>query len=83
MNLHPVSHSTLINTNKVCASPGTICASLAFLGSHRRSSLRAWIDFICSPSGKLIVKGLVADRISVTGAPGKIKCPVAPLSDTG
>ena len=33
-----------------------------------------------SPSGRLIMRGLVAGLISITGAPGTTKCPVAPAS---
>ena len=62
------------------AKPGTICASVAAAGSHGMFRRHVWVDLMVSPSGRLIMRGLVAGLISITGAPGTTECPVAPAS---
>ena len=64
----------------MCASPGTMCALVAASGRNGRFSLHVWVDFITSPSGRLMMSGTAAGLIPITGAPGRTKCPVAPAS---
>ena len=42
---------------------------------------QVWVDLMCSPSGRLMMRGFLAGCMSNTGAPGRTKCPVAPASD--
>ena len=67
-------------TREVCANPGTMWALRASVGSQGMARSHVWVDLICSPSGRLIVSGLVAGRTFSTGVPGRTKCPVAPAS---
>ena len=64
----------------MCANPGTMWAFRASLGSQGMARSHVWVDLICSPSGRLIVSGLVAGYTFSTGVPGRTKCPVAPAS---
>ena len=59
MTLHPTSHNALIEINEAWLNPGTICAFLAFVGSHGMFSIAVWVDFSWSPSGRLILSGFV------------------------
>ena len=64
----------------MCANPGTMCARVASSGSHGMFNLHVCVDFIVSPSGRLMINGFVVGLTSITGAPGTMKCPVAPAS---
>jgi hypothetical protein len=68
-----------METRDVWAKPGTICASRAFAGSQTFSR-HVCVDMIFSPSGRLMMRGVVAGLMSVTGVPGSRKCPMAPTS---
>ena len=51
--LQPASHSILMDTNDVCANPGTMFAERACSGSHGASKLHVCVDRRVCPSGKL------------------------------
>ena len=59
-----------METSDVRASPGTMCAFLAAGDSHGISNSHSCVDLIWLPSGRLIVNGLVATRIVLTGHRG-------------
>ena len=72
--------SMLIDMRDVCANPGTMCASVASVGSSGRFMLQVWVDLSCAPFGRFMVIGLIARFLLVTLAPGRRKWPVAPAS---
>ena len=61
-------------------SPGTICASIKWSGSHVKSRLHVFVDYFLVPSSTMVVIGFVACLIFFTGAEGNRKCPVVPES---
>ena len=65
-----------------CVNPGTMCASVISCGSHGISRLHVWVERIVVPSGNVMVMGLIAFFLLVTGAFSTRKCPVAPESET-
>ena len=60
--------------------PGTTCACLDALGIHGRSNFPVFIYCSVLPSGICMTRGRVAGLILLSGAPGRIKCPVATAS---
>ena len=76
----PASHNALMEMRDVWARPGTMCAWRAAFGNVGVSRRHVWVDLISFPSGKVIIRGAVAALMSVTGAPGSRKWPVAPAS---
>ena len=42
--------------------------------------LNVYVDLMILPSGRFIEIGLIVGNVSMTGVPGKTKCPVAPVS---
>ena len=65
----------------MCASPGTMCAFRAALGKFGLSISHSYVDTNFFPSGWLMLIGLLARLMFISGAPGWRKCPVAPASD--
>ena len=79
--LHPASQNLRVDINDKCASPGTMWASVISCGSHGMSRLHVWVDLMCLPFGNVMVIGLLAIRLFVTGTFSMRKWPVAPESD--
>ena len=79
--LHLASNIILIDTKDVSARPGTIWALVANYGSQGMSIWHACVDFICSPSDKLLHRSFSAILIFLTGVPVRTKCPVYPESE--
>ena len=50
------------------------------LGSQGRSKFPVCVDCSVLPYGRFMTRGRVAGLIFLSGAPGRIKCPVAPAS---
>ena len=76
----PPSISILIETNDVCANPGTICAALAAGGKSGLSISHSCVDVSFPPSGWLMHIGIFVTLMLTAGAPGWRKFPVAPAS---
>ena len=79
--LHPTSHRMLIDISDVWERPGTMCARFAFCGMSAMSRLDLCVDLSFDPSGRLMGIGFLAGCIFFTGVPGRMKYPVAPVSD--
>ena len=58
---------------------GTTCYCLAALGSHGRSKFPVCVYCSVLPYGIFMTGGRVAGLIFLSGDPGRIKCPVAPV----
>ena len=74
----PTSHKILMNTKKVWAWLCTECAYMADLGSHGRSKFTVCVYCSVFQYCRGMTRGRVAGLIFLRGAPGRIKCPVAP-----
>jgi hypothetical protein len=79
--LHPALQNFLVDINDECANPGTMWASVISWGNHGMLRLHVCVDVITLPFGILMLIGLVARRLLVTGAFSTRKWPVAPESD--
>ena len=79
--IHPASHRTLIDISDAWARPGTMCAHFASYEVPSMSRLHGCVDLSFDPSGRLMGIGLLAGCIFFTGVPGRMKYPVAPVSD--
>ena len=77
---HPPSISILIETNDVCANPGTICAALAAGGNIGLSISDSCVDVSFPPSDWLMHIGVFVTRMLTAGAHGWRKFPVAPAA---
>jgi hypothetical protein len=55
-------------------------ASVALSGKPGKSKLLMCVDLMVSPSGRVIVNGVVADRLLLSRTWGNKKCAVAPES---
>ena len=66
----------------VCAKPETMWPCLDSIGSYRLSISHICDEMICSPSGRLILMGIVSGWRLLIGMPGNIQCPVDPASTT-
>eukprot|EP00956_Cyclotella_meneghiniana_P034213 scaffold102491_cov20-Cyclotella_meneghiniana.AAC.1 len=80
MTWHPLSHSCLIEMSDECARPGTMCAWVASSPRPGKLRLPMCVEWITSPSGKVIFSGLSALRLLAIGTFGRRKCAVAPES---
>ena len=76
----PASHNIFMDTKGVWSRPGTMCYRVVSLGRHGRSKLPVLLEPRFSPSGKCTTRGLVYGWIFFSGALGRIKWPVAPVS---
>ena len=81
-NLQPMSDNILMNTKEVWARPGMMCTCVADLGIHGRSKLPVCVYCTVFPYCICMTRGQVTGLILLSGAPGRIKCPVAPASAT-
>ena len=79
--LHPALQNFLVDINDECANTDTMWASVISWGNHGMLRLHVWVDLIDFPLGKVMVIGLVAHCLLVTGAFSTRKWPVAPESD--
>ena len=79
VTVHPTSHSTLTPIKDAIDRLGTMCP-VSISGSPGIVMSQQWVDLILVPSGKLMVRGLVAIRLFSTGVPSMIKMAVAPVS---
>lgn len=77
----PLSQNCRVASNDVCDNFGTMWPAVMVSGSHGMSRLQVCVDCILLPSGKVILMGLIAICLFVTGASSCRKCPVAPESD--
>ena len=75
-----VSHKILMDTKEVWHRIGTGCTCVFTLGRHGRSRFSVCVDCSVLLSGIFMTRILVAGLIFLSGAPGRIKCPVAPAS---
>ena len=57
-----------------------MCALVALSGSHGMLILHVCVDLMTPASGRQIEIGFFVGWMSMTGVPGKTKCPVAPAS---
>ena len=53
----PLLHSCLMERREECARPGMTWASVAAFPRPGRLRLPTWVDWITSPSGRLIING--------------------------
>ena len=60
--------------------PGMTCACVDALGSHGRYKFSVCVDCSVFPYIRCMTRGRVAGLIFLSGAPGRIKFPVAPAS---
>ena len=58
-----------------------MCASVIAVGNHGMSKLQVWVDLMVLLLGKVMVIGLLAGRLLVTGTFSTKKWPVAPESE--
>ena len=77
---HPPLHNFFIDTRDECDSPGTTCASFASFGTDGIRNWHVCVLLSVVPFGISISIGCFAGWTSSIGAPGKIKCPVVPVS---
>ena len=82
ITLYPALQNFLVEMRDACARPGTICASVMWLGSHGILSLQVWVNLMDFPFGSVMVIGLAAGRIFTAGAPATKKPPIAPESES-
>jgi hypothetical protein len=78
---HPLSQNCRVASSDVCVNFGTMWAAVILSGSQGMSRLHVWVDMILLPSGRVILMGLTAIRLLVTGASFCMKWPVAPESE--
>ena len=74
--LQPASHDTFMDNKELWASPGTTCDCVASLRVHGRSKFPVRVDYSVLPSSRCMTSALTL----LSGAPGKIKFPIAPES---
>ena len=79
--LQPASHNILMETKEVWDRMGTMCAYMDALGRHGRYKFTVCVYCSVLQSGRCITRGQVSGLIFLSGAPGRIKCPVAPASE--
>ena len=73
----PALHNILMDTKEVWARPGTTCACVNALGGHGRSKFLVCVYYSVLPPVIFMTKGPVDGLILLSGAPGRIKCPVS------
>ena len=79
--LHPAAQNFRVEMRDECAKPGMMCASMPLCGNHGMSRLHVWVDQMVLPLGRVMVIGLIAGCLLMTGAPLTTKWPVAPESE--
>jgi hypothetical protein len=77
---HPWSHSCFMEIRDECARPGTMWASVALSGKSGKSKFPICVYLMVSPSGSVMVREFVADRLLLSRTWGNKKCAVAPES---
>ncbi len=80
MTEYPASQNFAVDRSDACARPGTMCAWVAVGRSQGMSTLHVCVDFICLPSGSVMVSGCAATCLLMTCAPSAMKWLVAPES---
>ena len=58
-----------------------MCPLVISCGSHGISRLHVWVDKMCLPSWRVILMGFLVGSMLMTGAMGRMKCPVVPESE--
>jgi hypothetical protein len=79
MTLHPALHRGRIPIRDATVKDGTMCP-VKTVGNPGISMLQTCEDCTFLPSGKLIVRGLLATRLLITSMPSIMKMDVAPVS---
>ena len=82
VTLQPASQNFPVEISDACASPGTMCASVIWSGSHGMSRLHVCVDLMIFPFGSAMAIGLVAGLTFTAGEPLIKKRPVAPESES-
>ncbi len=78
ITLHPALQRGLILMREAMLSEETICPVIT-VGRPRIWMSHTCVDWICFPSGKLIVRGFTARCLLLTSAPAMMKMEVAPV----
>ena len=69
MTLYPAAQNFLVEIRDECDKPGTMCASVTWLGSHGMSKLHVWVNCIRFPLGSRMCIGFWVGVMLIAGDP--------------
>ena len=81
ITVHPASFNCLTAMSDFPFNSGIIFAAVAVSGKSGQLIFPFWVDTIVLPLGIVTRTGFLSSLISVNGACGVTKCPVAPESN--